>query len=192
MERRRLAIILSHLSVNTNRRRSCGDCGHMVSGALDREGCSGKDGDVINTDEIGVCCCENSTGSSNSVVKAKKLCVENEEGCEGKEYDVEGGCNEKNNGIVQSHMTRGRGIVTEDGKKCVFCDIIRGRAPALKLYEDETCLCILDINPLSHGHSLIIPKSHFSSLEVTPPAVAAAMCAVVPVLGNAIMKATCC
>ncbi|XP_039013769.1 adenylylsulfatase HINT3-like isoform X2 [Hibiscus syriacus] len=73
---------------------------------------------------------------------------------------------------------------------CVFCLIIRGESPAFKLYEDDMCLCILDTRPLSRGHSLIIPKSHFSSLDATPPSVVAAMCSKVPFLGNAIMKAT--
>ncbi|XVE72690.1 hypothetical protein DITRI_Ditri11bG0059000 [Diplodiscus trichospermus] len=73
---------------------------------------------------------------------------------------------------------------------CVFCQIICGESPALKLYEDDNCLCILDTSPLSLGHSLIIPKSHFSSLDTTPPSVVAAMCSKVPFIGNAIMKAT--
>ncbi|XP_057437151.1 adenylylsulfatase HINT3 isoform X2 [Lotus japonicus] len=77
-------------------------------------------------------------------------------------------------------------------KGCVFCNIVRGQSPALKLYEDDMCLCILDTNPLSHGHSLIIPKSHFPSLDATPPSVVAAMCSKVPFISNAIMKATGC
>ncbi|KAK3004661.1 hypothetical protein RJ639_018278 [Escallonia herrerae] len=75
---------------------------------------------------------------------------------------------------------------------CVFCKIVHGEAPALKLYEDDICICILDTFPLSHGHSLIIPKCHFSSLEATPPAVVAAMCSKVPYISNAVMKATAC
>ncbi|KAG2669671.1 hypothetical protein I3760_14G042900 [Carya illinoinensis] len=75
---------------------------------------------------------------------------------------------------------------------CVFCKIVRGESPALKLYEDDACLCILDTNPLSHGHSLIIPKSHFCSLKATPPHVIAAMCSKVPFISSAIMKATGC
>ncbi|KAF4370358.1 adenylylsulfatase HINT3 [Cannabis sativa] len=73
---------------------------------------------------------------------------------------------------------------------CVFCRIIRGESPAFKLYEDDACLCILDSNPLSRGHSLIIPKSHFSSLDATPPSVIAAMCSKVPLISSAIVKAT--
>ncbi|EXB84498.1 hypothetical protein L484_015829 [Morus notabilis] len=75
-------------------------------------------------------------------------------------------------------------------RECVFCKIIRGESPAFKLYEDDTCLCILDTNPLSRGHSLIIPKSHYSSLETTPPSVIAAMCSKVPFISTAIVKAT--
>lgn len=75
---------------------------------------------------------------------------------------------------------------------CIFCKIIRGESPAFKLYEDDFCICILDVNPLSHGHSLIIPKSHFPSLDATPPSVVAAMCSKVPFLGIAIKKATGC
>ncbi|XP_020107274.1 adenylylsulfatase HINT3, partial [Ananas comosus] len=77
-------------------------------------------------------------------------------------------------------------------KGCVFCAIVRGESPAFKVYEDDVCLCILDSNPLSHGHSLIIPKCHFPSLEATPPPVVAAMCSKVPFLSNAIMKAAQC
>ncbi|KAJ3671481.1 hypothetical protein LUZ60_007560 [Juncus effusus] len=78
------------------------------------------------------------------------------------------------------------------GRECVFCRIIGGEAPAFKLYEDEICLCILDSNPLTFGHSLIIPKCHFPSLEATPPSVVATMCSKVPFLSNAIMRATKC
>ncbi|KAI3749700.1 hypothetical protein L2E82_20316 [Cichorium intybus] len=73
---------------------------------------------------------------------------------------------------------------------CVFCKIIRGDAPALKLYEDDTCLCILDTNPVSPGHCLIIPRCHFPSLVATPPSVVAVMCSKVPYISKAVMKAT--
>ncbi|XP_050364630.1 adenylylsulfatase HINT3 [Argentina anserina] len=77
-----------------------------------------------------------------------------------------------------------------DENDCVFCKIIRGVAPAFKIYEDDVCLCILDTHPLSRGHSLIIPKSHYPSLKATPPAVVAAMCSKVPFISSAIMNAT--
>ncbi len=48
---------------------------------------------------------------------------------------------------------------------CIFCDIIDGKAPSLDIYEDEYVLCFLDINPLSQGHTLVIPKKHADRLE---------------------------
>lgn len=86
-------------------------------------------------------------------------------------------------------MTGQRRHIVED---CIFCRIIQGQSPAFKLYEDEMCVCILDVHPLTHGHSLLIPKAHFPSLELTPPEVAAAMCATVPFISMAIMQATNC
>ncbi|CAL9198958.1 unnamed protein product [Musa hybrid cultivar] len=80
----------------------------------------------------------------------------------------------------------------DEEKGCVFCRIIRDESPAFKLYEDDVCICILDSNPLILGHSLIIPKSHFPSLEATPPPVVAAMCSKIPFLSSCIMKATRC
>ncbi|NTV77423.1 MAG: HIT domain-containing protein, partial [Methanothrix sp.] len=45
-------------------------------------------------------------------------------------------------------------------ESCVFCDIVAGRRAAHRIWEDDLTLCILDINPLSKGHSLVIPKRH--------------------------------
>ncbi|VVB69852.1 HIT domain protein [uncultured archaeon] len=45
-------------------------------------------------------------------------------------------------------------------KSCIFCEIAAGRAEAQKVYEDDLVLCILDINPFSRGHCLVIPKRH--------------------------------
>ncbi|KAL9228368.1 hypothetical protein vseg_003957 [Gypsophila vaccaria] len=75
---------------------------------------------------------------------------------------------------------------------CVFCLIIRGLSPAFKVYEDDVCLCILDTNPLSRGHCLLIPKLHCCSLDATPPSVIAATCSKIPFISNAIKKATGC
>jgi len=51
--------------------------------------------------------------------------------------------------------------MVEDKKNdCIFCDIIEGRAPCHKIYEDELSLAILDINPFAKGHCLVIPRRH--------------------------------
>ena len=43
---------------------------------------------------------------------------------------------------------------------CVFCAIAAGRAPAQVILQDELSLCILDINPFTQGHCLVIPRRH--------------------------------
>lgn len=48
---------------------------------------------------------------------------------------------------------------------CIFCKIIKGEIPCLKLYENEKVLAFLDINPDTDGHTLIIPKKHFKDLD---------------------------
>jgi histidine triad (HIT) family protein len=44
--------------------------------------------------------------------------------------------------------------------RCVFCEIVAGRAPAHVIAEDERSLCLLDINPFVEGHCLVISKRH--------------------------------
>ncbi|MBU0461615.1 MAG: HIT domain-containing protein [Nanoarchaeota archaeon] len=39
-------------------------------------------------------------------------------------------------------------------QNCVFCHIAAGKVPAKKVYEDDRCLAILDINPANAGHVL--------------------------------------
>ena len=48
----------------------------------------------------------------------------------------------------------------EKNETCAFCDIVAGRAEAYKIFEDDKSLCILDINPYTKGHSLVISKRH--------------------------------
>ncbi|TFV57503.1 HIT family protein [Mycobacterium sp. PS03-16] len=52
---------------------------------------------------------------------------------------------------------------------CVFCDIVAGTAPAIRVYEDDDHLGILDIRPFARGHTLVIPKRHSTDLTDTPP-----------------------
>ena len=50
-------------------------------------------------------------------------------------------------------------------KDCLFCKIIKGEIPSYKIYEDNSTIAFLDINPDSYGHTLIIPKKHFKNYE---------------------------
>lgn len=47
---------------------------------------------------------------------------------------------------------------------CIFCKIIAGDIPSMRVYEDEVCVAILDINPAAPGHTLILPKKHYQDL----------------------------
>lgn len=52
---------------------------------------------------------------------------------------------------------------------CLFCKIIKGDIPALKVWEDAHALAFLDINPLARGHTLVIPRDHVAGVhELTP------------------------
>lgn len=44
---------------------------------------------------------------------------------------------------------------------CIFCKIVKGEIPAHKIYEDAQFIAFLDIRPVSPGHALVIPKSHY-------------------------------
>ena len=53
-----------------------------------------------------------------------------------------------------------------DANNCVFCKIIQGTIPAIKVYEDEQTVTFMDIQPASPGHTLVIPKTHADNLMV--------------------------
>ena len=56
---------------------------------------------------------------------------------------------------------------------CIFCAIVAGTAPAEIVYDDSSCIGILDINPATTGHSLIIPRDHHDDLFSLPEDLAA-------------------
>jgi histidine triad (HIT) family protein len=53
---------------------------------------------------------------------------------------------------------------------CVFCRIIDGDLPSMRIYEDERTIVIMDINPLNSGHCLILTKAHAPTLWDADPA----------------------
>ena len=52
---------------------------------------------------------------------------------------------------------------------CIFCKIISKEIPAKILYEDDDSISFLDAFPVAKGHTLIIPKKHFSKIQDMPP-----------------------
>ena len=72
----------------------------------------------------------------------------------------------------------------------IFGKIIRGEIPCLKVYEDAHVLAFLDINPLSHGHTLLIPKEPAETLDQLSDESAAALGRVLPRICRAVVAAT--
>ena len=68
---------------------------------------------------------------------------------------------------------------------CVFCAIVAGDAPAIRIYEDADYLAILDIRPFTRGHTLVIPKQHSVDLTDTPPETLAEMATIGPRIARA-------
>ncbi len=48
---------------------------------------------------------------------------------------------------------------------CLFCKIIAGEIPSVKVYEDEHMLAFRDISPEAPCHVLVIPKKHIASMD---------------------------
>jgi histidine triad (HIT) family protein len=72
----------------------------------------------------------------------------------------------------------------------VFSKILSGEIPSFKVYEDDLVLAFLDVNPLSEGHTLVIPKEPAETLGALSDESAAAIGRVLPRLCRAVQKAT--
>ena len=73
---------------------------------------------------------------------------------------------------------------------CVFCKIVAGTLPCLKIIEDADSLAFLDVAPLAEGHTLLIPKAHYATLDQVPRDLLSRLSAHLPDLVAAVMKAT--
>jgi len=71
---------------------------------------------------------------------------------------------------------------------CVFCRIVAGGIPALKVFEDSATLAFLDIGPLAEGHLLVVPKAHYERLEEMPPDEAGRVMRHFPRLAKAVLQ----
>jgi histidine triad (HIT) family protein len=65
----------------------------------------------------------------------------------------------------ESFLKRNKIIKTENSdsesdNECVFCSIVSGKINSVKLDENEDAVAVLEINPISKGHTIIIPKKH--------------------------------
>ena len=73
---------------------------------------------------------------------------------------------------------------------CIFCKIIAGEIPSHKVYEDESVIAFLDINPVSEGHTLVVPKDHFEKFDDCSDIVAEAIGLRIRKISRAVSTAT--
>ncbi len=71
---------------------------------------------------------------------------------------------------------------------CIFCKIIQGEIPSVKVYEDDKVFAFMDINPLSSGHTLVIPRTHAENIFEISEQDATAVIKAVKMLSTAIKK----
>lgn len=72
----------------------------------------------------------------------------------------------------------------------IFSKILRGEVPCHKVYEDDQVLAFLDVNPLSKGHTLVIPKEEKAHLHELSDESSAAIGRALPRLCRAVVEAT--
>lgn len=72
----------------------------------------------------------------------------------------------------------------------IFGKIVRGEIPCHRVYEDDKVLAFLDINPLSDGHTLVVPKEAAETLDLLSDESAGALGRVLPRLCRAVVAAT--
>ena len=73
---------------------------------------------------------------------------------------------------------------------CIFCKIVHGEIPSARILETGDAVAFLDINPINHGHTLLVPKVHHAHLSELTEAVAAQAGSLLPRLCRAITAAT--
>ncbi len=72
----------------------------------------------------------------------------------------------------------------------IFSKILRGEIPCHKVYEDDHVLAFLDVNPVSQGHTLVIPKEPAETIDKLSDDAAAAIGRVLPRISRAVLAAT--
>jgi histidine triad (HIT) family protein len=75
-------------------------------------------------------------------------------------------------------------------KDCIFCKIVAGQIPVAKVYEDQEVLAFLDIGPVSDGHTLVIPKAHYGTVDECPAEILANLVHPICRIAKAVVAAT--
>lgn len=73
-------------------------------------------------------------------------------------------------------------------QNCIFCKIINKEIPSQIIFEDDICLAILDINPATQGHILLMPKEHYMMMPMVPDQVLGHLTVISKYLGDLIKE----
>ncbi|MFC1723212.1 HIT family protein [Nanoarchaeota archaeon] len=79
--------------------------------------------------------------------------------------------------------------IEEVKAKCIFCQIVSGKVTSKRIYEDDVCVGILDINPANPGHVLLMPKEHYGILPMMPEDEYSKMMVAAKKIGTGILRA---
>ncbi len=68
--------------------------------------------------------------------------------------------------LKQNNLIKGE--ASQSKQQCVFCSIVYGDIPSTKINENEKAIAVLELNPISKAHAIVIPKEHISKEEDLP------------------------
>ena len=66
---------------------------------------------------------------------------------------------------LEEFLAQNNLIKQGDAQQCVFCSIVSGEIPSYKIDENENAIAVLELNPISRGHTIIIPKPHVQEVS---------------------------
>ena len=74
---------------------------------------------------------------------------------------------EMNESELENFLAQNNLIKTSENeeKQCIFCSIVSEKIPGYKISENDSALAVLEINPVSKGHTLVIPKVHVQEIS---------------------------
>mgnify|MGYP001594668395 FL=1 len=62
--------------------------------------------------------------------------------------------------LEKNKMVKANESGTDSDNDCVFCSIVSGKINSVKIDDDDDAIAVLEINPISKGHTIVIPKGH--------------------------------
>jgi len=73
---------------------------------------------------------------------------------------------------------------------CIICNIVQNKIPSERIFENESFVSFLDINPITFGHTLVSPKAHFETLLDLPVDILSKLILIVQDVAKAVCKGT--